>query len=409
MAAHYPKDTDMTVTTTSISEQFLIDSAPELDYTAMFIDRATTLKPHQMDVLALVMAATNITDAFATLPRILALGEKGTGKSEVLEIADMLAHNTYLGAAKQMTEPGIRSLFKMGAGDTMTLCADEISKMLGADGTKGETHPLYSLLLTGYKRKTATSVREKNGVPEIVPTFGVVFASGIGKGAPDELRDRSIIIKTEKLADDNPKLAEILDLSDPAVMSKAEQARKALRSWARTIKDDAEKNMRVVRGLHPKLGGRRAEIWGPLFAIAMEAGGDWLQRCAVAFERIQLGNTEPEITSADRVLLDYYEYASANGLDRVRSRDFWLYVKGLGRMEYSEYATAQGFGRNLASEALGDTTAFRMDGEVVKGWHGMEHKMIMRRALRLMERIEEASNITLNDISEEIANPDTDF
>jgi hypothetical protein len=383
-------------------------SAPELDYVRQFISDATTLNTHQIDALALVMAVTHATEAFSTLPRVLALGEKGTGKSEVLEIADLLCANTMLAPAKQMTEPSIRSMFRMAAPDTMTLCADEISKMLGADGTKGETHPLYSLLLTGYKRKTAVSYRERNGVPDIVPTFGVVFASGIGKGAGDELRDRSIILKTEKLSDTDPKLAALADLSDPAIEAKGKAAQRALRSWVHSIIKRVEKNTKVVRDLHPKLGGRRAEVWGPLFCIAMEAGGDWLNRCALAFERIALGNAAPEITPVDQVVLDYADYAARNGTDRVQSGEFWRYCESLGRHIYADYASARGFGKGLAIPALGETSVWKESENTVRGWHGIEHKIIIRNAERLREEIARANEVHLT-VPDEDENPYGDF
>lgn len=378
----------------------------ELDYVRSFIERTTTLKPHQMDALALTFAVTHMTDAFTTLPRVLALGEKSTGKTDVIILADMLAHNGKLGPAKLMTEPSIRSAFKLVDGDTVTVCADEISKLFGQDGTKGESHPLYSLFLTGYKRRTAVSSRERQGAPDNVSTFGVVFASGIGKGAGDELRSRSIIINTEKLSEDDPRLM-VEDLSEQSVEAKALSAKKALRSWARTVVRQAEKNARIVSDLHPKLRGRNLEIWRPLFAVAMAAGDEWLERCALAFERMALGNAEVEITPADQVLLDYADYSDTYATEYVRSSDFWIYIKGLGRTIYADYDTSQGFGKGLAVPALGATEQWTESGERIRGWKGMEHTLLMRRANRLRTEIAEANKIEISRPDD--TDPDGDF
>lgn len=382
-------------------------SATELDYVRSIIEKTTTLKPHQMDALALTFAVTHITDAFTTLPRVLALGEKSTGKSDVVILAELLSRNGKLGPAKLMTEPSIRSAFKLADGDTVTVCADEISKLFGADGGKGENHPLYSLFLTGYKRRTAVSSRERQGQPDNVSTFGVVFASGIGKGAGDELRSRSIIISTEKLAAEDPRLDNIEDLSDTAVEAKIIAARKALHSWCRGIVKKAETNARQVSEIHPKLRGRDLEIWRPLFAVAMAAGNEWLERCALAFERMALGNSEVEITPADQVLLDYADYSDSNSTEFVRSSDFWIYIKCLGRTIYADYDTSQGFGKGLAIPALGPTDQWMTDGERIRGWRGTEHTLLMRRANRLRKEIEAANKIQIG--RPDSIDPDGDF
>jgi hypothetical protein len=363
---------------------------------------------HYHDVLALTMALTHVTDAVNTACRVIAIGEPNSGKSTILEAAELLAHQPMMTTAKLATVPSIKSHFANAEGGDATVIVDEISKLFGEGATRGGTSALYAMMVSGYKRRTAFIYDERQGATRKIPTFGVMFTAGIGRAAPDDFRSRSVVLFMKQATD--RQLLSIRDMADPAIETDADHARQSLRSWARSVKDSVARDMNLVRKLHPKLQGRKAEVWGPLFSVALQAGGDWLERCALAFERLALGNEAPEVTPRDQVTLDYYVYATENKLDKVRSRELWRYCESLGRDIYAPYNSARGFGKGLAIPSLGGTSQWREGTEVIRGWDKREHILLIRQAERILARIEASKKtdlVELATIADE--NPYEDF
>ena len=73
-----------------------------------------------------------------------------------------------------------------------------------------------------------------------------------------------------------------------------------LHQWARGSEDEIRRAFRNIRRPHPKFRARRAQIWGPMYALALEAGDDWPERCLAAFKAMALDASDVPVLSPPR-------------------------------------------------------------------------------------------------------------
>jgi uncharacterized protein DUF3631 len=351
-----------------------------LDEARAFEGRLLYGTPEQLDAVTLAFAVSHSIESFTAVPRVLFdSDDPGSGKSTGLHIAKLLCYRPW--EATNSTEPAVRAKFNEGQ---VTLIVDEISKIFGESGTNGKTNKLYPILVSGYE-STAVHSFSAGRITEDIPIYGVAVAAGLRKAAPNDLRDRCIIIHMKKAPGTVANRLE--DALDPSVRAEGRQIGAALHQWARANADDMREYAKNrLRGLHPKLTGRRRQIWGPLFTVAAMAGGDWPVRCLRAFLELALDSGDkPVLTPRQQMLLDADDYATkyARADTVIFSRDLLEYVKGLEREEFapmSDRALAK-----LMSSALGQAQAIRGvfvyagDGEDTpephKGWYMHESRL----------------------------------
>lgn len=355
-------------------------SCKELDYTRELVGSAIHAAPHYLDVITLACAVTHKIDDFFTAPRILSLGEKGSGKSTVLTVANYLARGTTgVAGVLAMTAPSYVADFRLNPHWTPVI--DEVNHLFGEAGSNGKASKFYTYLNQGYKRDTATAQHQENKVPLRVPIFGVVFMAGLGLACPPDLRERSIVIKMEKAASN----VEVADFSDADTRAKFAYGKRMLESWTRSL---PRLSTADVKGMHPKLTHRTMDVWGPLFAVAKAAGGNWVQKLLTAFERIELDAGVPVYAPETQILLDYTRftemYAPSEG---VPSGDFAQWANDQEHGAYSGMKPGQF--KQFAKAVLGPTTPFyRADmGKTVRGWSDTVHTMNLEAAARELEMI----------------------
>lgn len=359
-------------------------SAAEFDYARQLTGSALYAPPHYADVITAACALTHKIDETDSAPRILALGPQGSGKSTILKIAYRLAANACPPTGvKAMTAPSYVADFRMNPRCTHNI--DEVNHLFGLAGSSGKSSQFYTYLNQGYLRDTAYAQYQENRVKMQIPIFGVAFMAGRGLAAPDDLRDRSIILKMETA----PDKVEVADFSMPETRAAFEYGGRMLASWAQR---QPKLDVSAVRGLHPKLTHRVMEVWGPLFAITMQSGQEDVDRLMTAFERIELDKGVPVYAPEDQLLLDYAEFATVVRADQGR--------QGVQSGAFAEFAFSQPHGayagmkpgqfKQFAVKILGPTQPFYLaeNGKTVRGWCDTVHQMNLGHALARKDELE---------------------
>jgi hypothetical protein len=269
-----------------------------LDEVRSFLGKFIDASDTQLDAITLWVAHTNVLGAFPASPRLLITSrDPGCGKSETLRRIRDLSQN---GWSAKGTSFAIRA--KLGEPDRPTITVDEVSDVFGKSGRSGATHPLGTLLRLGYKAGE-TDCFAQNKVAEEISIYTAAAMAGRGAAVPDDIRSRCVIIK---LKPGRPAEDYVIREHEP----QARMLRDALGQWVKSQFGEVQKFR--ARGLHPKLTGRRREIWEPLLAVAKAGGEEWLRRGLSALLDLALDESDqPVLTPQQTVLRDM---AKAAGL-----------------------------------------------------------------------------------------------
>lgn len=347
----------------------------ELDHARELIGSALILPDHYLDIITLACALTHKTDDFRTAPRVLVLGEMGSGKSQVLEVASYLVRQDkgapVITGIHQITAPGYVANYKLDPYYVPMI--DEINHLFGEAGGNGKQSEKRGLLNQGYKRRTAVHVKMRGDVPDRTPIFGVVFMAGLGNAAPPDLRERSVLINMAKL---KSKPEFIADFAKDGTEAAFNYARVSLASW---IKRTGRLSVTSVQDAHPKLFGRKLDVWGPLLAVAKAAGETWFKRALTAFEIIECEEALPVYVPEDQILVDYLDFSDQQSDEN-----------GLASGEFASWALRQEHGAYLyltprqfqrfAVANLGPTSPWYNGESMVRGWSHEVHEMNLDRA-----------------------------
>lgn len=360
-----------------------------LDHARRFAGRLIYATPEQLDAMILLCAVTHLLPCFNTVGRFLATSKfKGSGKTTIGQrVPSLLVWNPWF--ATNATEPAVRAQFRLGE---TTMFFDEISKLLGEAGTNGKHSMKLTIMLTGYEAG-ATAPYSNGQVPDDIPIFGVVFMTGLKKAAPDDLRSRCIIVNMREA----PRriAAELEDALDPDIRREGFDIGRGLHQWARSSTELVAKYYKNgLRGLHPHLVNRHKEVWGPLFAVAMAAGGTWPERCMRAFCELALDSGQrPHLVAVEQVLLDAADFANEAMTSEavIFSRDLKLYIEQLDRECYedlSERALAK-----LMTAALGSSQTIRGVFAYPLADGSLEEKEAPHKGWYMTERLIEAADL----------------
>lgn len=363
----------------------------ELDYARELVASAIYAPDHYIDVITIACAATYKVDDFYTAPRILSLGKKGTGKSTLLKVAKYLANGTTgPTGVLAMTAPSYVADYRMNPHWTPLI--DEINHLFGEAGQNGKNSKFYTYLNQGYSRDTGNAQYQENKVPLSIPIFGFVFMAGLGLACPEDMRDRSIVLRMEKA----PKKVSVADFSSADTRNAFTYAGRMLKSWTQRA---GRLDVSTVRGLHPDLNHRTMEVWGPLFAVAQAAGDEWVQRLLTAFERLELNADTPVYAPEDQILADYLAFAE--NLDGVPSGEFAEFAYD---QDHGAFASMKpGQFKQFAVRVLGPTSPFYTESKTVRGWSGAQHQMTLESArdrmaeLELARESDESETVTWED------------
>lgn len=358
----------------------------ELDYARELVGDAIVAPDHYLDIITVACALTHKIDDVFTAPRILALGEKGSGKSTVLTVANYLSANAEpVTGVLAMTAPSYVADFRMNPKSTHVI--DEVNHLFGEAGSSGKHNKFYTYMNQGYRRDTAFAQCQENKTTLRVPIFGVVFMAGLGLACPPDLRERSVVIRMTKAAGKQ----RVADFSLQETRDAFAYGHDVLKSWAqRTGKLSVE----GVRGLHPDLVHRTMDVWGPLFAVAMAAGQEWTDRLLVAFERIELEAGVPMYAPQDQLFLDYLAFTEATGNDYVACALFMAFAYDQSHGAYAGMKPGQ-FAR-FTKPLLGPTVPFweATTEKSLRGWTSSIHLMNVSKAQALKDDLEAKPDVT---------------
>lgn len=295
-----------------------------------FIGELVYAPDEYLDVLTMVLAVGHVREAFTTLPHILATAETpASGKSTIAcDIPMLLAFNPWK-IGKLTTEPALRAKYLDRVRPTPV--ADDVGKIFGDNGTGGKSNIIYAMLIDCY-RKDGTVEVARSGINQKLPTFSTAYMNGLKNAVPGDLYTRAIHFQMKE-APDGLKLRDALEDS---VKADAEILHEALHSWAGQRGAAMTAYMRgPVRFVHPKLEKRRRQVWGPVFAAADSAGGDWPRRIFDAFISIALDAGEkPVLVPEQNCLVDTAELVMRKDLDAIFISDLLVLLRDMPTGDY---------------------------------------------------------------------------
>ena len=219
----------------------------------------------QLDALTLACAVSHTLDSFSTVCELLFTSdEKESGKTTGEDIVMMLANN---GWTADPTSYALRA--KFNEAEKPTLIIDEISDVFGRSGLRGSSNQLGKILRICYRR-TATLSMAVDRVAEEVSCYTMAVMAGLKTAVPEDIRSRCVIFQMKPVPSSVKGLRDSQD-DDTIALGKIHSMR--LHQWARGSEDEIRRAFRNIRRPHPKFRARRAQIWGPMLALALEAGG----------------------------------------------------------------------------------------------------------------------------------------
>jgi hypothetical protein len=222
------------------------------------------------------------------------------------------------------------AIFRKVSADRPTLMLDEIDAQLGDDAERASA--IRSILNAGYQAGPTATVLRCEGPRHEVCEFNVFCAkafAGINERTLHSTTlDRCIHIGMQR---------KLKGQGEKFVPHRAEGESTKLRA---SIAAFARCHLEELRELDPELpeelGDRAEEVWGPLFAIAYVAGGDWSKRVCCACLAMQTGLAAEDENVPMQLLADLHFIFDEEGQDRLGSDEL---CKRLRALEDRDWAT----------------------------------------------------------------------
>jgi Protein of unknown function (DUF3631) len=337
---------------------------------ARFMKRIVYADDAQIDACILYFASTHIVSELNTIGRLLVTSpEPGAGKTTVLDAAAMMC------ASPWMTEPtkwALQGRFK--GPDRPTAILDEISTYFGLNGQRGRSNPIYKPIVEGYRRSATFSV-QVDGAPQEFSCFCATIMAGLKNAVPPDLRTRCIPIIMKSAPDSVLPLLE--DSLDEGVEADGKRIGEQMHSWSAMFRDEAGTWAREAARKHPRLNGRKLQVWGGMYAVAKAAGSAWEARFVQAFVEIALDRSErPVLSPEDQVLMDAGHYLDSRGItgtgdDRyLLSADLLRYLRSLDDNIYTMKTDSQI--ARLMNAGLGRAVVLTLaDRRTARGWRAV--------------------------------------
>lgn len=336
-----------------------------LDSVCAFIERFISLSSaHQLHVLALWVLHTHALEAADCTPYLaITSPERGCGKTQLFDTLECLVHHGW----KIDGLPTEAVLFRKVELDRPTVLLDEADRLFKSNADR--VQPL-TALLNGGNRRGAT-------VPRCIPrgkdfeirdfaTFCPKALAGIDhRRWPDTIRDRSIVIRLQKIRPGGS----VERWRPRRVEPEAFRLRAELEQWA-------EANADALGQIEPEeldfVSPRTFDGWEPLLAIAERAGGEWSIR-AVEAVRALSGKDDPDEDSVPTLILravrDHFGDAdncfTRELLERINlDEDYpfggWREGKGL---------TGRALSQALRGFEIPNSRSVRKGDDVARGYH----------------------------------------
>jgi hypothetical protein len=362
-----------------------ISGADILDDAVTFAKTVLYAGDEQVDALVLACAVSHTIGSFTTLPRLLATApEKESGKSTLLNLVAMLGSNPW---DPDPTSFALRSRFN--AREKPLVIVDEISDIYGRSGLRSGSKDLNTILKKGYQKNASLSL-SVDRVNTEVSCFCMAAMAGLRTAVPDDVWSRCIVWKMKPV----PFGIRLLDSLDEATSAIGRNRGERIHQWARQNEHDIKVAFRDMRAPHKRMRSRLRQIWGPLYAVALIAGGDWPSRCLAAFQSMALdASDEPVLTEIQMILRDAAECFAVSGTDRLFARTIKDHLRSKTEVEIYESLPDRVLGQ-LMAKALGPAQAMTLGSERAQGYHARTVLAAWKRLETLLTREEEGEDET---------------
>ena len=338
-----------------------------------------------IDAMTLILGVNHVLGTFESRPHVLATSDQPkVGKSTLTRDIPALLADRWQRVSRNTTTDALRNMW-LEADPPTAIGGDDIGKIFGEGGTRGTTSPLYQMAVDGYVKGATVSV-SRNGVTRNLPCEAMWFMNGLHNAVPVDLATRAIHFKIKP----KPPQVRMRSALSESVRKEAAPLRAELHRWANANKAAIKRYMQAeVFRAHPLLTDRTAQLWGPLFAVAHCAGGDWPRRCMDAFLSMALDEGEKPVLQRDEeVLLDTAKIIMRHRVDRVFTAELIPALRELPSDFYGEVDDKY-LVEDLLPRALGPSADMRgkaMDGTMVRG-DGRMAAPILAKAIELREQL----------------------
>jgi len=276
-----------------------VDPAQLLTDIARTVRRFIICTEEIANAVALWVAMTWFIDVVQVAPlAVITAPEKRCGKTLLLNLLGQLSARS-ITASSISPAALFRTIEKWGP----TLLIDE------ADAFLKDNDELRGLLNSGHTRDSAYVIRTVGDsfTPTKFSTWGAKAVAGIGSVA-DTLQDRAIILELRRKMPH--EVVERIRYAKPNLLGD-------LGSKLARFAEDYSDQVRQARPPLPhSLNDRAQDNWEPLLAVAMTAGGDWLQIGTTAALKLSGGESASQ-TIGTELLADIQAIFEGRKVDRI--------------------------------------------------------------------------------------------
>jgi Protein of unknown function (DUF3631) len=329
---------------------------------------------HHRTAAALWTVHTHALDAFESTPRLAVLSpEKGSGKTRLLEVLELLCPR-----ARHASNLSAAALFRLVAGEQITLLFDEVDTIFGPAATQHEE--LRGLLNAGHRRGAVAyrCVGEPAKMKvEGFPAFAAVALAGIGD-LPDTVLDRSILVRMRRRAPEEHVEPFRRRYVAPAASALCDR----IAEWAKTVASELEA---AEPTMPPGVTDRPADCWEPLLAVADLAGGQWPERARQAALALILERQAADPSLGVRLLGDVFVVFKASGANRLSSAELAERLTELDEAPWGDLRgktlDTRGLAHRLRRYEIRSHNVRLPDGSQSKGYERADFVDVWRRYL----------------------------
>jgi hypothetical protein len=282
------------------------------------------------DVVALWVVHTHaIPAAFATPYLHIDSPLPGCGKSTLFRVLYQIVASPLASANATAA-----AIFRKISADRPTLMLDEIDAQLGDDAEKASA--IRSILNAGYQAGPTATVLRCEGPRHDVCEFNVFGAKAFA-GINERTLHSTTLDRCIHIGMQRKRKGE----GEKFVPHRVEGESKELRAGIAAF---TQCHLEELRELDPEfpgeLGDRGEEIWGPLFAIAHVAGGDWPERVRRACLAVQTGLAVEDENIAVQLLADLrFIFDDEEGRDRLGSDELCKRLRALEDRDWASWGS----------------------------------------------------------------------
>lgn len=323
----------------------------------------------QLDAMTLILALTHVTYISPNVCNVLATGPKEAGKSTLTKNIPLLFAEEPFIVDRMTSSDAVRNVF-LTRNPPRAMLFDDASKIWGQGGRSNTTNIQTQIAVSAYEDTGKVSV-SRSGNTVNAPAYAVCFFNGLGEVIPDDAASRCIVFPTTA----KPAGVRKRGARAPVVIREAEPLKEELHRWA-TSHADVMAAWLTDNGdnIHAKLDSRLLQLWGPLFAIAHAAGGQWPGKCMNAFLTVGLDASEKPVPQRDeQALLDTAKIITEYGVSVIFAAELIPALRQLPGSDFYAKAPNDYLFEDLLPRALGASQELRgktFDGSIRigEGW-----------------------------------------